>query len=99
MSEREEPNRKFVNVPGMSVVVVPTEIAEKIGELVAQVLADTSDDEDDTTAYMLRGVGQIGGGANGLSILQPTITGSATMTTCRIVGFDDAATADVDTPV
>jgi len=97
MSENEEPSGKFVDVPGMSAVVVPTEIAEKIGELVAQVLGDK--DEDDTTGYMLRGVGQLGGGTGGLSIMQPSITGSATMTTCRIVGFDDAATTDVDAPV
>jgi hypothetical protein len=83
----------------MSVVVVPTEIAEKIGELVAQILAGEGDDENDTSAYLIRGVGQLGGGTGGLSIMQPSITGSATMTTCRIVGFDDAATTDVDAPV
>jgi hypothetical protein len=80
----------------MSVVVVPTEIAEKIGDLVAQVLASEGDGEDDTTAFFFRGVGQVGVGSGGLSEWQVTKTGNTTVTSCKLIGLDDSATSDAD---
>lgn len=96
MSEREKPSGNVVNVPGMSVVVVPTEIAEKIGSLVAKVLVDEDKGEDDTTAYIFRGVGQVGAGTGGLSEWQVTKTGNTTVTSCKLIGLDDSATSDAD---
>jgi hypothetical protein len=94
VSESEKPNGKVVDVPGMSVVVVPTVIAEKIGDLVGQVLG--SGDEDDTTGYIFRGVGQVGVGTGGLSEWQVTKTGNTTITSCKLIGLDDSATSDAD---
>jgi hypothetical protein len=97
MSESEKPSGKVVDIPGMAVVVVPSEIAEKIGELVAQVLlSDNGEGEDDTSAYMFRGVGQIGVGSGELSEWQVTKTGETTKTSSWPIGLDDSKTSDAD---
>jgi hypothetical protein len=92
VAEDENPTSDAKLIPGMSVMVVPTEVATKIGELINQALGD----QDDTSAYMFRGVGQISAGANRLAEEQVTPTGEV-HTTQTLFKADDTFAPDADT--
>jgi hypothetical protein len=93
MTERDNPSSKVVDLPGFAVVMIPTQVAEKIGELITQEL----DRADDTSAYMFRGVGRIGAMGGVLSAAQATPTGTAFLTYCHLPGSDDTGHPDADT--
>jgi hypothetical protein len=93
MADSDKPSGKVVDVPGMAVVVVPTEVADKIEELISQELEHA----DDTSGYMFRGVGQIGSIGGVLSEAQATPTGAASATYCHLAQSDDTMHPDADT--
>jgi hypothetical protein len=92
MADDENPASDAKLVPGMSVMMVPVEIAEKIGELIGQALSE----QDDTSAYIFRGVGQISTGMTRLSDEQVTPTGEVSATKTWF-GADDTLAPDADT--
>jgi hypothetical protein len=92
VAEDENPTSNAKLIPGMSVMVVPTEIAAKIGDLIGEALGD----QDDTSAYMFRGVGQISTGAGRLAEVQVTPTGEV-YTTQTLFKADDTFAPDADT--
>jgi len=93
MADSDKPSSKVVDVPGMAVVVVPTEVAQKIEELIGQELEQA----DDTSGFMFRGVGQIGAMGGVLSEAQATPTGAASATFCHLAHSDDTMHPDADT--
>jgi len=92
VAEDGSPTSEANLIPGMSVMVVPTEVAAKIGELIGQALGD----QDDTSAYMFRGVGQVSASAGRLSEEQVTPTGQV-YTTQTLFKADDTFAPDADT--
>jgi len=92
MAEDVNPTSDAKLIPGMSVMVVPTEVATRIGELITQAIGD----QDDTSAYIFRGVGQISTGMNRLSDEQVTPTGEV-HSTQTLFKIDDTLAPDADT--